>query len=491
MDQPAQFPEADGQPRLSYPVAINSLRNLTEYEAIVRCAEADNNKDEMVDLGELWTDIQNDHPAKKLGLDISRWDSTYQLSHFVGAVWLREPTGEKPGVVLAVRPKIRDLDAVRMFVEVATSPDYSQEASSDALFGCEPIQHAIKGVTLPDVTLLQVAVYLQALSRFYQRDLRQDFARTRENLVGRVKGRILISANIRQNTVRGRSDRVVCEFTRMTLDTPANRILKAALVCCARYLCIGLTLPPLLDWLRQCDVALAEVSDVTITDADFRGIVYSGLMQRYRRIHGLARMILKRLSTDANGQVPKAPSRTVPFYLNMWRLFEVYVGVQLAKTGKRFKPQNQYSLPFKVDGKEVGTIGFRPDYFLPESEGVIVDAKYKPIIDLAMPEEGNLISLSGLQFAKGVQPGNADVYQIIACCDLLAVKKPSSIFKIAILMAPRAPQHEIPEQFEWNEFIGRGAILNLETRRIIVLPCLVPKHRSVSSGDHSNASIMS
>ena len=78
-------------------------------------------------------------------------------------------------------------------------------------------------------------------------------------------------------SVRGRADRVVCEFTRMTLDTSANRILKAALVCCARYLCIGPTLPPLLDWLRQCDAAQAEVSDVTITDADFRGHCIFGI----------------------------------------------------------------------------------------------------------------------------------------------------------------------------------------------------------------------
>lgn len=244
------------------------------------------------------------------------------------------------------------------------------------------------------------------------------------------------------------------------------------------------TLPPLLDWLRQCDAALAKVSNVTITDADFRGMVYSGLMQRYRRVHDLARMILKRLSTDANGQIPKQSSRTVPFYLNMWRLFEVYVGVQLAKTGKRFKPQSQYSLPFTVDEKEVGTIGFRPDYYLPEDKGVIVDAKYKSIIDSAMPEEGSLISLSGLQFAKGVKPGNADIYQVIAYCDLLAIKNPDSVFKIAVLMAPGAPQYEIPDRFDWDEFVGRGAILDLGARRIVVLPCPIPKRQAVSFNDY-------
>ncbi len=212
-----------------------------------RCAETDDNKDELVNLDELWTDIQNDQSAKRLGLEFSKWDLTYRLSHFVGAVWLRKPAGEKPGVVLAVQPKISDLNAVRM---------------------------------------------------------------------------------------------------------------------------------------------------------------------------------------------------------------------------------------------EGGNIGFRPDYYLPEDEGVIVDAKYKSIIDSAMPEERNLISLSGLQFAKGVQPGNADVHQVIAYCDLLAVINPNSTFKIAVLIAPGAPQCEIPDRFDWNEFIGRGATLDLGKRRIIVLPCPVPKRQAILSDNY-------
>ena len=483
MSQPVTVsqPEPDEQPDFSYPVSIESLRNATEYGTIIRRTDSAENQDEQVDLAKLY-DIQP--TAKRLGLELSSWDLTYRLSHFVGAVWLRKPKSEKLGVVLAVRPKIENLNAVRMFVEIAASPDYAREVDGDGLFGCEPLQPAIEGVELADVTLLQIAVYLRALSQFCQRNLRQDFTRTRENLVGRVKGRILISANIRQNTVHGRSDRVVCEFTRMTLDTKANRILKAALICCARYLSLGPTLPPLLDWLRQCDAALAEVNSLTITDADFRDIVYSGLMQRYRRVHELARMILKRLSTDANGQILEKPSRTVPFYLNMWRLFEVYVGVQLAKTGKHFISQSQYTLPFKVGEKEVGKIGFKPDYYSPGSDGIVVDAKYKSVVTSTIQEDDSLINLAGLQFAKEAQPGNADVYQVIAYCDLLTVRNPKNVFNTAILMAPGEPQSEIPDRFEWNDLIQGGAILDLGTRQIIVLPCPVPKRQTVQSGNH-------
>lgn len=84
------------------------------------------------------------------------------------------------------------------------------------------------------------------------------------------------------------------------------------------------------------------------------------------------------------------------------------------------------------------------------------------------------------EFANGVQPSNADVYQIIAYCDLLAVKNPGYIFKTAILIAPGAPQskEKIQDRCEWNEFIGRGAILDLGMRRIIVLSCPVPKRET-------------
>ena len=147
----------------------------------------------------------------------------------------------------------------------------------------------------------------------------------------------------------------------------------------------------------------------------------------------------------------------------MWRLFEVYVGVQLAKNGRHFKSQTQYTLPFMVNGKQVGAIQFRPDYYSLEDEGIVVDAKYKSIIDSSIPEEESLINLSGLPFANGVQPSNVDVCQIIACCDLIAVKNPGYVFKAAIFMAPGAPRskEKIADRLEWNEFIEGSATLDL------------------------------
>jgi 5-methylcytosine-specific restriction endonuclease McrBC regulatory subunit McrC len=361
-----------------------------------------------------------------------------------------------------------------MWVEVANSSLYSDKAIESGLFDCEPDQPAINGVTLPDLTALQVAIFLRTLSIFCQRHLRQEFLITSENLVGRAKGRILIAENLRQNTFRGRDDRMVCEFTRMTLDTLANRILKAALSRCYHYLSQSVSRhkEKLIIWARQCDAALAEVCVVPISDNDFRSLRYPGLMQRYRRPHSLAKMILKRLRTDAQG-ASNETAETVPFYFNMWRLFELYVGVLLEKTGLIFDEQQSYDFKFTPKGQ----FYIRPDYVSHESK-IVVDAKYKCIIDTSNGEE-MAPDLQGLQFADDFSPNNADIYQIIAYSNLLTHKDGKSTpFNKAIIIAPGKPNDSKQQVAKLEDLEKLGVRLELHApalpKSIIIIPCPVP-----------------
>lgn len=455
-----------------------NLRNMKEYGDIVPCKFPDANGVYQLKSNELpqgyWA----------LGLSEGKW------SHFSGAVWLREPTDGKPGIPLVVASKINNLDAVSMFIDVAAS---SEHATSEGLFGCKTNEPPIEGVVLPDdITLLQVAVYLSSLSKFCQRDLRQGFSHIRENMTGRVKGRILIEENIRKNTVRGRSDRIACEYTRMTIDTPENRILKAALSRCYRYIRqAGIKHYDTLSmWTRQCEAALAEVSLVQVTDNDFRHIRYSGLMQRYRHVHGLGRMIIKRIRTDSQGDLlDDKQSVTLPFYLNMWMLFEHYVGVQLQKTGLNFIPQKSYPFSFElpesmnednVTDVRAGSLTIRPDY-ISIKDGIVVDAKYKCITSELKEEEQNL-KFKG--FAVNVSPSNSDIYQLIAYSVLLSSEH-GVPFKKAIIMAPGIPG-ENKQIDSYEKLVELGAKLKLNSslkdvlpEEVFIIPCPVPRRQKL------------
>jgi 5-methylcytosine-specific restriction endonuclease McrBC regulatory subunit McrC len=461
------------------------LSNLSEYDELSFCHSMDCERyaeckmDRTIYADELPANLSGD--KRLLGLQRSNEGNLY-LSYYSGAVWLRKPNAEQNGIPLVVAPKIQNLDTVSMWVEVAESSIYSPSLNEN-VFDCKPEEPTINGVTLPDVTLLQVAVFLKELAHFCQRDLRQDFTRIRDNLTGRIKGRILIGENIRQNTVRGRADRVACEYSSMTIDTSANRILKAALSRCYRYLSQNKSIANLAIWSRQCDAALSDVSTVQINDHDFSGIKYTGLMQRYRRPHALAKMILKRLRTDAQGNISDQEAVTVPFYVNMWRLFELYVGVTLEKTNICFKPQHSNTFNFELPSKSSMII--RPDYYGEYlNEGIVVDAKYKCITkEILKPEERNL-ELDG--FAVDVSPSNSDIYQLIAYSAMLYAKTGKPVKK-ALLIAPGVPGNgNSISKFE--DLIRIGRILNLKQNfenndaeiipeQIIVVPCPVPKRR--------------
>jgi hypothetical protein len=174
-----------GQPILpsEFKVSLDSLRKGREYGVL----ELDTaNATDMQDLAplKLWS---SERQGKQQLLGLSWTGDRFVLSHFVGAVWLDE---EQESVQLVVRSKLSTdalaADPVAMYIEACRVSE-----TSSGLFGCEPEQSVIRGIELPQTTLLQVAVFLSALVDFVRKHLRHGFVGIRANLVGKVKGKIL------------------------------------------------------------------------------------------------------------------------------------------------------------------------------------------------------------------------------------------------------------------------------------------------------------
>ena len=403
--------------------------------------------------------------AATLGLHVSR-RGAIRPSHFVGAVWLERPEQDSPaqgGIPLVVRPKIKGIDAVQMFTEVMT---HGAPASMNRLCGFLPEEPLIEcDDPINDLSLFQVAVYLSELARFCQRQLRVDFLPVTENLQGRIKGRVLIRENLRRNIVHARPDRVVCRFETMTLDTPANRILKWALLLATRFMAqYGANIPEALwDWARSASAALAPVSEVPVGSRDFLGIHYGGLMQRYRKIHALARMIIRRLRADAEGTVQEIKGQTVPFWLDMNALFEGYVGVLLQRAGLAdFKDQETRS--FGDD--ESLRLTLRPDY-ITDDGSIVVDAKYKGLFeDADANAEGKggervEFKLEGLPGFK-YQPSNQDLNQIIAYSTLFAgaLSKSRRAFLAVPVVATQSDKERLLK--DWSYALNKGGYQEAE-----------------------------
>ena len=419
-------------PSTNVPSELRALC-VREYKFLDAVAEA------AVDAVDLRRHVPADTPdADNRGATLGlHWDGgRVCASHFVGAAWLNPiqrtggeegaPGPEGPLAVVAL-PKVfdgepeRQLDSVAMFEYVARCAPEMLEVSERAaggsrqrLFEVFPDQPPIQVRKIEQLSYFQVVLYLRELALFCQRSLRQEFKAQGENLTGRAKGKVLIADQVRANLVRGRVDRVYCGFEVMTLDTPANRILRWALHLSLRFLAgraaFGNRSAGAWHSGRQAEAALSGVSLTRISAADFRHIRYAGLMSRYRTIHGLARMIIAQLRCRADGQV-SLTGATLPFYLDMNQLFESYVGACLKAMGMtNLQSQVACKVHWKSEGAHSGSFSFRPDFFT-DCLSVVVDAKYKKISDA----NNNAIS----EGKSNDDTGNWDVYQVLAYLALL------------------------------------------------------------------------
>ncbi len=317
-------------------------------------------------------------------------------SHFVGITALEQ-------ITLVIQPRFPDVDVGTMFIEAAASGFLDLEKS----FACRPEEN----LDVPnddfskDLTLIQVLAYLATLSRFLERHLRKDFVKVRENLSGRIRGRILIANQLRHNASRGLEHRMMCDYSVMSCDTLENRILKAALETASRWLdsVPGLTPGKERTWVNCARAALAEVPNYAPQARDWQRVRKHGLMHAYARPLALARMILSRLRVNHDGSVINTGKAT-PFYLDMNQLFEAWTGVWLVKAG--LIPQSQTERTLEKIAHQ--SITFRPDYILTNrdnDEGIVLDAKYKPVFTEDTGKKHEII--------------NTDVYQVLAYSHLL------------------------------------------------------------------------
>jgi 5-methylcytosine-specific restriction enzyme subunit McrC len=370
---------------VSYPVARTDLRGGREWQPWEK-----SDLPESVDLAVFAAGFGREHTwnlwargrrldaadnSRTLGLH--RCDSeAIRCSHFIGAVRLGEGA-DAP--CLCVAPKLERLDLAAIFTAVLSEPSAQTGVEFDRLFGCDSAQAPIDGVQWPQLTLLEVTAYLYRLAEFVRRHLREDFRRVEENLVGRVRGRVLIADQVRENLVRARPDRMVCEFTVLGRDTPENRILKAALETGLRWLHQQ---PPSVvpaavwHWGTLGRAALTAVPLQRINPRDWATARRHGAMCHYAEPLALARLVLTRLHLDPSGGAVK-DQRTVPFFLDANRLFEAWVGVCLGHAGCQPEAQRKGRLALP-DGYRWT---FRPDFLVTppgSTDRGIVDAKYKP-----------------------------------------------------------------------------------------------------------------
>ena len=250
-------------------------------------------------------------------------------SYFVGVDWFRENE-----IALQVSPKMNDgyeIDYVKML--------------NDALSEKENYEHLKDLITIkfdkPSIKINQqqdllsiflITEYLNLLARVVKKGLKKSYYMVEENLAYKVKGKILIAKNIRKNLTRGKVTDNICSYQVYDIDSPENQILKKALNFCIRQLDVykhALDVRCLKEKARKIAPYFNCVSD-NVSEKKIKTFKANPIYKEYKQAIEFAQLLLKRYSYNIT-LAGKKEVETPPFWIDMSKLFELYIFHHLRK----------------------------------------------------------------------------------------------------------------------------------------------------------------
>ena len=285
-----------------------------------------------------------------------------QAGYFIGASWLI-----KDYLPVIVRPKIHNVDIAEMLIQALS---ISSDEEAGYFFKCYKIDFNEPTIETEEerseLTPILVVHYISLLENLVKCGLKRDYITVTENLTGKVKGHLLFNAQLRQNIVPKREDRNVCRYQVYTTDIPVNRLLKKALLFADKMLQVYMHHHRQYGKLRMRISKLATIFEGVSDEIEMsrvKGLSTNKLFRHYADATRVAKEILRRYDYSLSN-VSAATHKTPPFWIDMSRLFEMYVlSMLLASYGDTVK--------FQVQGTSQ-----KPDY-VHVAESLILDAKYK------------------------------------------------------------------------------------------------------------------
>lgn len=304
--------------------------------------------------------------VKCLELKVSQGNVRLHTNYYVGIDWLK-----KNETAIYVAPKLneetKETDYFKMLFSCMKHPEiagYSQDLC-EIKFD-EPYIEINQKQDL--ITPLLMIRYLQVLKSVVRKGLKKSYYRVEQNLSSKIKGKVLVSKTLKKNILRNRPNKTICNFEVYGIDSIENKILKCALkfveFYLAKYRQFSDCFLPLLSF---CKPAFYEVDDSFFDLNSIKKIKINAFFKEYKEALDLAEMIMKRFGYNIR-EIDKKVVRVPPFWIDMPKLFELYV-LGLLK--------EQYGSKIHFQAK--GNYG-EPDFLLiTESEKMVIDTKYKRI----------------------------------------------------------------------------------------------------------------
>lgn len=290
-------------------------------------------------------------------------------SYFIGVDWL-----VKDKCAIYIEPKLNksglQTDYLSMLFSALKHPDILEH--TEDLFEIKWEVHPIEINQTQDLlTPLLIVQFLKVVQRIVRKGLKKSYYKVEHNLYGKVKGKILVASTIKHNHFKNKPLNTFCSFDEFGLNGFENRLLKKALVFVQRYLCSHPKLNGqsfLTQTFAYINPAFEGISE-EVSLHDVKHIKTNAFYKEYEEGIRLAKLILKKFGYNIVNTETLQKIKTPPFWIDMSKLFELYVLGQL---------KEKYGNNILYGSKEASGKYGLPDFLLTkENEQTIIDAKYK------------------------------------------------------------------------------------------------------------------
>jgi 5-methylcytosine-specific restriction enzyme subunit McrC len=320
-----------------------------------------------------------------LSISINEEHVSIESSYYIGLGWLRP--WDKP---VLIEPKVnsdsKKLDHIKMLVEALKEPENLNHLDGlmDIHFDEEWIP--VEGDYEVSLTPFLVAQFLMTVRSIVRKGLKKEYYSVTENLQSRIKGKVLVSQQIRDNVVRNRLTNTVCSYQEFGVDSAANRFLKYVL----KYVSTQLhnfqeksLKDTLIEPLTYCLGGFQTVSDEKFYQ--FKQKENNPLYREYNIAIQLGNQILQLMDHNLT-KTSEVKKIYPPHWIDMSKLFELYV---FKKLREKFTGYQSVQYHVKANYQEL-------DFLINDGDfKAVVDAKYKPRYKSGNPSMEDARQISG------------------------------------------------------------------------------------------------
>ncbi len=290
-------------------------------------------------------------------------------SYFVGVDWIIENK-----VSLYVEPKFNHDSLQTNYLEMLFSALQHSDVfeHTEDLFEIKWDNTQILIDKEKDIlTPLLVVQFLSVVRKIVKKGLKKSYYKVENNLFGKVKGKIQVGKTIKDNLLKNKPLNTICTYDEFGFNGLENRLIKKALTYVQRYIS---SIPNINSekFTRSLFNYVNPAFDVVSEDVSINDVRYSKTNAFYREYEDgirLAKEILQKFGYNISNINEEFECLTPPFWIDMSKLFELYVLGILKDT---FKNSGTVDYHYTDAGNEL-------DFLLnTEKYKMVVDAKYKP-----------------------------------------------------------------------------------------------------------------